>query len=100
GLRRRYTGAAGAGGTTSRSPAKGPAIEPAVLTRDRPSDRGWRSPTAFSGSQAPDDGVPGQDTRTYVLAVGEGGVEPPRPCGHRILNPARLPIPPLARVGQ
>ncbi len=29
--------------------------------------------------------------------VGEGGVEPPRPCGHRNLNPARLPIPPLAR---
>ena len=31
--------------------------------------------------------------------VGEGGVEPPRPCGHRNLNPARLPIPPLARGG-
>src|SRR5579884_1540237 len=30
--------------------------------------------------------------------VGEGGLEPPRPCGHRNLNPARLPIPPLARV--
>ena len=29
--------------------------------------------------------------------VGEGGLEPPRPCGHRNLNPARLPIPPLAR---
>ena len=29
--------------------------------------------------------------------VGEGGVEPPRPFGHRNLNPARLPIPPLAR---
>jgi hypothetical protein len=22
------------------------------------------------------------------------GLEPPRPCGHRILNPARLPVPP------
>ncbi len=31
--------------------------------------------------------------------VGEGGVEPPRPFGHRNLNPARLPIPPLARGG-
>src|SRR3954452_21266392 len=31
-------------------------------------------------------------------AVGEGGLEPPRPFGHRNLNPARLPIPPLARV--
>ena len=27
----------------------------------------------------------------------EGGLEPPRPYGHRNLNPARLPIPPLAR---
>src|SRR5205823_2390498 len=27
--------------------------------------------------------------------VRKGGVEPPRPCGHRILSPARLPIPPL-----
>jgi hypothetical protein len=29
--------------------------------------------------------------------VGEGGFEPPRGCPHRILNPARLPVPPLAR---
>jgi hypothetical protein len=31
-----------------------------------------------------------------VLLVREGGVEPPRPCGHWNLNPARLPIPPPA----
>ena len=31
--------------------------------------------------------------------VREGGLEPPRPLGHWNLNPARLPIPPLARVG-
>ena len=31
-------------------------------------------------------------------AVGEGGLEPPHPFGHRNLNPARLPIPPLARA--
>ena len=28
--------------------------------------------------------------------VREGGLEPPHPFGHRNLNPARLPIPPLA----
>src|SRR3954453_10771442 len=33
-----------------------------------------------------------------MFLVGEGGLEPPRPFGHRNLNPARLPIPPLARV--
>jgi hypothetical protein len=26
------------------------------------------------------------------------GVEPIRPCGHRILSPARLPIPPRGRA--
>ena len=28
----------------------------------------------------------------------EVGLEPTRPCGHRILSPARLPIPPLRRA--
>ena len=30
----------------------------------------------------------------------EVGLEPTRPCGHGILNPARLPIPPLRRAGR
>ncbi len=30
--------------------------------------------------------------------VGEAGLEPAHPFGHRNLNPARLPIPPLARA--
>jgi hypothetical protein len=34
-----------------------------------------------------------------VLLVPEEGVEPTRPCGHRILSPARLPVPPLRRGG-
>ena len=32
------------------------------------------------------------------FTVGEEGLEPSRPFGHRNLNPARLPIPPLARA--
>ena len=36
-------------------------------------------------------------SRDFVV-VREGGLEPPRPLGHWNLNPARLPIPPLARV--
>ncbi len=32
-----------------------------------------------------------------LLMVPEEGVEPTRPCGHRILSPARLPVPPLRR---
>lgn len=30
--------------------------------------------------------------------VPEAGIEPARPCEHRILNPARLPVPPLGLV--
>ena len=38
------------------------------------------------------------ETRPAEL-VREEGLEPSRPFGHRNLNPARLPIPPLARGG-
>ena len=31
------------------------------------------------------------------LLVGEEGIEPSRDCSHRILSPARLPIPPPAQ---
>jgi len=40
--------------------------------------------------------VTGGDPFRRFLLVREGGVEPPRPCGHWNLNPARLPIPPPA----
>ena len=30
--------------------------------------------------------------------MGEKGLEPPRPLGHKILSLARLPVPPLALV--
>ncbi len=38
----------------------------------------------------------GRLERTSFM-VGEKGVEPSHPYGYRNLNPARLPIPPLAR---
>src|SRR6266536_5925639 len=50
---------------------------------------GHRGPPSPTETKAP----PGRGS----IEVGEGGLEPPRPCGHRNLNPARLPIPPLAR---
>jgi hypothetical protein len=37
-------------------------------------------------------------TARVQLQVSEGGLEPPRPCGHQPLKLARLPIPPLRRV--
>ncbi len=39
--------------------------------------------------------LPTMAKKAYKSKVPEGGLEPPRPCGHWILNPARLPIPPL-----
>ncbi len=53
-----------------------------------PSGRSPVEECFFSGSRKP---------LTSTNVVGEGGLEPPHPFGHRNLNPARLPIPPLAR---
>jgi hypothetical protein len=45
---------------------------------------------------SPVTSVTWRDPFRRYLSVREGGVEPPRPCGHWNLNPARLPIPPPA----
>ena len=34
-----------------------------------------------------------------AISVRKGGLEPPSPLGHQILNLARLPVPPLSRKG-
>ena len=59
---------------------------------------GRRAGSPNRGRRTKDPGLVflGQGSNESRL-VGEGGLEPPRPCGHRNLNPARLPIPPLAR---
>jgi hypothetical protein len=49
----------------------------------------YRSPGVTDGS--------GTRIKIDDLVVPGEGVEPTRPCGHRILSPARLPIPPLRR---
>jgi hypothetical protein len=36
--------------------------------------------------------------RCGIFSVGEGGLEPPPPCGDMALNHARLPVPPLAHT--
>ncbi len=38
------------------------------------------------------------DVSLYYQRVPEGGLEPPRAEAHWILNPARLPIPPLRQI--
>jgi hypothetical protein len=35
-----------------------------------------------------------------ISLVPKTGLEPVRPCGRRILNPLRLPIPPLRRTNE
>ena len=52
-------------------------------------------PTGFRNEKRPgnavEDGFPG-----LFVDVREGGLEPPRPYEHKILNLACLPIPPLS----
>src|SRR5437870_6441270 len=44
-------------------------------------------------------GAPAAPALTRAFVVSEGGLEPPRPCGHQPLKLARLPIPPLRLEG-
>ena len=60
--------------------------EPAVS--DRLFATSSNSPTALSSTVG----------LSKSIVVRKGGLEPPRPCGHWHLKPARLPIPPFARV--
>ena len=39
-----------------------------------------------------------QGPKTLSLLLYRRGVEPARPCGHWILSPARLPIPPRRQI--
>ena|SRR5437016_4424300 len=64
----------------------------------------YRRPTAVDAgynpgySQGPEARGPNPEKvtdRPCLSGLRKGGVEPPRPCGHRILSPARLPVPPL-----
>ena len=52
-------------------------------------------PVPSSGVRASAKG--GNSGERSRLVVSEGGLEPPRPCGHQPLKLARLPIPPLRR---
>ena len=67
-----------------------------------PQKSGADNPSPFTGEGGP-EGRGRVSLQFPLLAhramylVREGGVEPPGPFGHRILSPARLPIPPLAR---
>jgi hypothetical protein len=59
--------------------------------------RVWSKPTAIK-TATNDFGLSesrGQNHhKPFILMVPGGGVEPPRPCGRRILSPLRLPVPP------
>jgi hypothetical protein len=73
--------------------------------------RSWRWPLTRLVVQEDRDAPPRFESQTWstivtglqkgpsgVWVVREEGLEPSRPFGHRNLNPACLPIPPLARV--
>ena len=61
------------------------------------------APTLFTGPECvrpapPTDTEAKRRSEIKALRVRKGGLEPPRVLPHRILNPARLPIPPLSRA--
>ena len=58
----------------------------AWVTLGRSPGRQSRPPAALSGAPA-------------CRGMPKVGLEPTRPCGHRILSPARLPVPPLRPAG-
>ncbi len=73
-----------------------------VEARDRVQPT-FRIPSGLMGNGGDGDSAKPdvkRGVRAMTPEVGEGGVEPPPGCPDRILNPARLPIPPLARAAR
>ena len=81
-------------GSLRRRPQDTAPGRPRLTRRRRTPPRVLRASADVGGT---DPGDPSA-TKPQVKPVGEGGLEPPHPFGHRNLNPPRLPIPPLARV--
>ena len=76
----------------------GTSSTPIPTASSRPRTSGSRSDSRGSPTTTtPGSPCPGEDLWSVVV-VREEGLEPSHPFGHRNLNPARLPIPPLARV--
>ncbi len=67
--------------------------ETAAVTADDAVPRNAKSPEQIGASD-----TESQQIASCCIEVPEVGLEPTRPCGHWILNPARLPIPPLWQV--
>ncbi len=60
----------------------------------------WRDHVSVAVAGAPPLSVTLEEVglKESWFLVSEGGLEPPRPCGHQPLKLARLPIPPLRRA--
>ncbi len=76
--------------------ADGP--QPPTVRFTVPRDRHHTAETGMGGIAIAMPPIPSVQLEHFrrCSRVREGGVEPPRPCGHWNLNPARLPIPPPA----
>ena len=90
---------AGPGGLRGRPARKDPPQRPHAA-RARPGPGASGAHRDLSREEAATGGSVRKAEVTALCGplVGEGGLEPPHPFGHRNLNPARLPIPPLARA--
>lgn len=81
---------------TRTRPAYGP--KPPTVRFAVPRDTHHTAETGMGGIAIAMPPIPSVQPEHFrrCSMVREGGVEPPRPCGHWNLNPARLPIPPPA----
>ena len=92
----------GPGPRQRQNPPETPARNPPRLL---PVARRRASPRPFTtalpaGARNPPSRNPWSDGSRACAGVSEGGLEPPRPCGHQPLKLARLPIPPLRRANR
>lgn len=88
-----------AGGSRTPTPVRAPGPRPGVATvTPRPRGGAGGTRTAHSPASCPSRAALGSsagapaDWMTAPGKVGGEGVEPSRPCGHRVLNPASLPF--------
>src|SRR5699024_7789828 len=82
--------------STGRHGQPGPAIH--TFWPITPYNPGAERNAGGQARRSPSPDLVQASVRGSSFAVREGGLEPPRPCGHWHLKPARLPIPPLART--
>ncbi len=86
------------GGASRGSGGEAPAVAAERAGRARPRERStiWRSTASAESCEGASRGSGGEAPGSML--VRKRGLEPPLPCGNKLLRLARLPIPPLPHI--